>query len=207
MDCQQPVNPREAHNCASCGSELILYQRYRAIKLIGQGGFGRTFLAIDESHQSYCVIKQFFPQQQGNRHKASELFRQEAERLKTLGNHGQIPKLLDHFEDEQTLEPSLGEKHTYGNRYLIQEFIDGRNLAQELAEEGVFDAVKIRQLLENLLPVLDFIHSHDVIHRDIKPENIVRRYSKGKEELVLVDFESQYRAYVIHKHIKLSLYF
>jgi Ca-activated chloride channel family protein len=197
IDCQQPENLRDAVTCKSCDSPLILHQRYRAIKPIGRGGFGRTFLAIATSQnpesqqsESFCVIKQFFPQQQGNRLKASELFRQEAERLRTLGNHVQIPKLLDYFE----LTP---DDHPQGNLYLVQEFIDGRNLAQGLAEEGVFDQTKIRELLDSLLPILAFIHSHQVIHRDIKPENIVRRSAQssiqtegGKEELVLVDFGS-----------------
>jgi Ca-activated chloride channel homolog len=195
VDCQQPENSRDAVTCKSCDSPLILHQCYRAIKPIGRGGFGRTFLAIATSQnpespqsESYCVIKQFFPQQQGNMVKASELFRQEAERLKTLGNHGQIPKLLDYFEEDLT-----PDNHPQGNLYLVQEFIDGRNLAQELTAEGVFDEIKIRELLDSLLPILAFIHSHQVIHRDIKPENIVRRSAQtqgGKEELVLVDFGS-----------------
>lgn len=163
--------------------------------MIGRGGFGRTLLAIDESQasQPYCVIKQFFPQHQGNNEKASELFRQEAQRLETLGNHAQIPKLLDYFEYQLTPDKPCGGTHPAGNRYLVQEFIDGRNLAQEMAEEGAFDQTKIRQLLDGLLPILAFIHLHQVIHRDIKPENIVRRRSRaegGKEELVLVDFGS-----------------
>ncbi len=46
--------------------------------------------------------------------------------------------------------------------------------------------IQIRELLADLLPVLEFIHSHNVIHRDIKPENIIRRASDGKP--VLIDF-------------------
>ena len=64
--------------CQYCGSKLLLRERYRAIRQIGQGGFGKTFLAIDEDKPSkpYCVIKQFFPSVQGQASldKASELF-------------------------------------------------------------------------------------------------------------------------------------
>jgi serine/threonine protein kinase len=63
-DCQKPQNSAGAIFCLSCGSKLLLGERYRAIKLIGQGGFGRTFLAVDEYKASKprCVIKQFYLQ-------------------------------------------------------------------------------------------------------------------------------------------------
>lgn len=176
-DCQKPHNTSDAKFCKNCGSPLLLGERYRAIKPIGAGGFGKTFEAEDEGKPSHprCVIKQFFPQNQGfiNTIKAAELFRAEASRLEILGKHPQIPELLAYFEKGQ-------------QQYLVQEFIEGRNLADELAESGSFNEFQIRQLLQDLLPVLDFIHSHKVIHRDIKPENIIRRTSDKK--LVLVDF-------------------
>ncbi|HCF27133.1 MAG TPA: serine/threonine protein kinase [Cyanobacteria bacterium UBA11049] len=175
--CQHPENQSNALVCQSCNSDLLLQRRFRAIKPIGQGGFGKTFLAVDESQQShpYCVIKQFLPQHQGinNTEKAAELFHQEASRLESLGKHPQIPKLLSCFEQEQ-------------RQYLVQEFINGRNLAQELAQAGAFNETEIRQLLNQLLPVLQFVHNAAVIHRDIKPENIIRRNSN--RTLALVDF-------------------
>ena len=75
-----------------------------------------------------------------------------------------------------------------GQPYLIQQFIDGQDLEQELATAGVFDQSKIRKLLLSFLPVLDFLHTRSipVIHRDIKPANIIRRCSD--DSLVLVDF-------------------
>lgn len=174
--CKHPENPSNALACKNCSSNLLLQERYRAIKPIGQGGFGRTFLCVDESKPSQprCVIKQFFPQQQGteNREKATELFRQEATQLKTLDTHPQIPELLAYFEEND-------------QQYLVQEFIDGENLDRELQQKGPFSESEIRQLLQNLLPVLQFVHSHHTIHRDIKPENIIR--SKDGQ-LVLVDF-------------------
>jgi WD40 repeat protein len=155
---------------------LLLKERYRAIKPIDQGGFGKTFLAVDEDMPSkrQCVIKQFFNQSGLNAQKAKELFVQEAVQLEKLGKqHLQIPELFAHVE--------LGI-----GLFLVQEFIDGQNLLQELKQEGAFDEAKIRHLLNDLLPVLRFIHSQQVIHRDIKPENIIRRQSDGKP--VLVDF-------------------
>ncbi|HLO50494.1 MAG TPA: serine/threonine-protein kinase, partial [Kamptonema sp.] len=185
-DCQKPQNIADAENCSSCGSKLLLSPsislreikseaalkeleiplafRYRAIKPIGQGGFGRTFLAVDENKSfsySHCVIKQFFPHN-SSPEKAAELFHQEAMQLETLGKHPQIPELLAHFEQD-------------GQQYLVQEFIAGKNLAEELAQKGAFNEILIRQLLQDLLPVLHFVHKSKVIHRDIKPENIIRR--------------------------------
>ncbi|HEY9621225.1 MAG TPA: serine/threonine-protein kinase [Crinalium sp.] len=173
---QKTLNPEQARFCSNCGAKLLLNDRYRALRPIGQGGFGRTFLAVDELKPSrpYCVIKQFFREQAIEPpEKAAELFRQEAVRLDELGQHPQIPNLFAYCEQDQ-------------QRYLVQEFIDGQNLDQELRMQGVFDEAQIRELLTDLLPVLKYIHTHQVIHRDIKPENIIRRASD--RHFVLVDF-------------------
>ncbi|MDT9323545.1 MAG: SUMF1/EgtB/PvdO family nonheme iron enzyme [Limnospira sp. PMC 1290.21] len=171
------INPEGCNFCQKCGSKLRLVERYYAKSILGQGGFGRTFLAVDDFKPSKppCVIKQFLPQAQGTAtlEKAAQLFDQEAQRLELLGKHSQIPELLAYF--------------TADNRqYLIQEFIEGDTLQQELDNQGTFSENQISSLLKDLLPVLDFVHKHKVIHRDIKPENIIRRASDNK--LVLVDF-------------------
>jgi formylglycine-generating enzyme required for sulfatase activity/tRNA A-37 threonylcarbamoyl transferase component Bud32 len=171
------VNHHNSNLCEKCNSQLLLVNRYRAINLLGQGGFGRTFLAIDELKPSKprCVIKQFLPELKSKKalNKAAELFEQEATRLDQLGKHQQIPELLAFFNQED-------------RKYLIQEFIDGDDLAKELKTKGVFNQQQIKELLVDLLAVLKFVHEHHVIHRDIKPENIIRRKQDGK--LVLVDF-------------------
>jgi serine/threonine protein kinase len=153
-----------------------LRERYIPKSILGQGGFGRTFLAIDEDKPSkpYCVIKQFLPQAQGTDsiEKASQLFSQEAQRLEELGKHPQIPELMAYF--------------TSNNRqYLVQEFVKGETLQTELDKNGVFSEKQIRGLLRELLQILEFVHSKQVIHRDIKPENIILSSDK---KLFLVDF-------------------
>ena len=161
--------------CQKCGNKLLLGDRYRPVKYISQGGFGRTFKAVDEHRlDTLCVIKQFLPQQQGSAaiEKATELFKQEAARLRDLGKHPQIPDLLAFFEQERRF-------------YLVQEFIDGDDLLKELEQQGKFSEKQIKQLLTQLLPVLEFVHKENVIHRDIKPDNIIRNQ---KGSLVLIDF-------------------
>ncbi len=177
--CTQPQNPPQSNFCRKCGGRLRLRDRYLAIVPIGQGGFGRTFKAIDEDKPAkpFCVIKQFFPQVQGTTagQKAAELFTQEAIVLEQL-NHPLIPKLLAYF-----ITPD-------NRQYLVQEFIDGRNLKAELEAEGIFSPAKISELLITLLSTLDYVHKlgSGFIHRDIKPENIIRRDQDRK--LYLVDF-------------------
>lgn len=174
--CRKPQNPDGAETCQSCGTPLkTLRGRYRAIQPLGQGGFGRTYLSLDEDRLgTQCVIKQFSPQVQGtkSREKAINLFIQEAVRLHELGEHSQIPTLLAYFEQDNYL-------------YLVQQFIEGQNLLQCMRQEGAFDERKIRDVLADLLPVLRFVHQKQVIHRDITPMNILRR-PDGR--LVLIDF-------------------
>ena len=99
-DCFQPKNSADAQTCVTCGAKLLLQNRYRALQVIGQGGFGRTFKGIDESHPSkpYLAIKQFWlePNCQ-DKSKAAQLFEQESQHLKLLGEHDQIPALYDYF--------------------------------------------------------------------------------------------------------------
>ena len=169
------ANPLDTKFCSQCRTRLLIQDRYRALRVIGQGGFGKTFLAQDEGKPSKpkCVIKQFIYDDPATLREAQRLFEQEAVRLDDLGKHPQIPELLAHCEQE-------------GRQYLVQEFIDGENLLQELNRAGRFSEAKIKELLLDLLPVLQFIHAGQVIHRDIKPENVIRRRSDGR--LVLVDF-------------------
>ncbi|MBD2360757.1 GUN4 domain-containing protein [Anabaena minutissima FACHB-250] len=176
IGCLYSQNPDTATVCLKCGEQLLLNHRYHLLRQIGHGGFGITFLAVDEHlpSQPRCVIKQFnFPSQYGhNCHQAVKLFRQEAVRLDEL-QHPQIPKLLGYFEQKNRL-------------YLVESWIPGQTLKEELQENGVFNESQIGQLLKDLLPVLQFIHDKQIIHRDIKPANIIRSSSQG--ELVLIDF-------------------
>ncbi|BAY13155.1 serine/threonine-protein kinase [Calothrix sp. NIES-2098] len=178
--CDNPPNPDGTQFCSHCGVPLIILRHYRPIRVLGSGGFGKTYLAEDvEKFNELCVIKQFAPQIQGTGalQKATELFEQEARRLQHLGEHPQIPTLFAYFEQDNRL-------------YLVQQFIDGENLLEELQQQGIFSEQKIQELLLDLLSILKIVHEQKVIHRDIKPQNILRRKSSqpGKGDIILIDF-------------------
>ncbi len=164
-------------HCQACGSKLLLRDRYRVQRALGQGGFGATFLAQDESlpGDPCCVIKQLRPATTGSHilPMARELFEREARTLGKIGNHPQVPRLLDYFEDTQQF-------------YLVQEYISGSTVQQEIRKNGPQSEAGVKQFLSEILPLLQYIHSQQVIHRDIKPANLIRREQDRK--LVLIDF-------------------
>lgn len=178
-DCQTE-NPVGANFCYRCGMPFLLKGRYQCDRTLGQGGFGRTYLVHDLYRGgTKVVVKQFIPNTSLRKsgsglEKALSLFEQESQRLLQLDQHPQIPTLFESFEANNS-------------RYLVQQLIEGRTLADLLAKLGKpFNETQIRSVLLNLLPVLQFIHSQNIIHRDIKPENVIRRSSDKR--LVLIDF-------------------
>lgn len=175
--CPNPENLAYSERCQSCGSRLLLRDRYRVLKSLGQGGFGATFIARDEAlpGQPGCVIKQLRPSGTAPHvlQMARELFEREATTLGKIGNHPQVPRLLDYFEDREQF-------------YLIQEYISGLTLQQEVKSQGASSEAGVKQFLSEMLPLLGYIHDQKVIHRDIKPANIIRRAQDSR--LVLIDF-------------------
>jgi serine/threonine protein kinase len=179
-NCPQPQNDLDAIVCRACGNKLLLKDRYRAIRFLDSGGMSRNFLGIDRDmpEDKYCAIKQFFPAPQvlddpEAFQKAIELFQREGAQLDRLGDRSpHIPQLYAYLEQERRF-------------YLIQEFIEGQNLFKELEQHGAYEEDEIHLLLDDLLPILKFVHDRGVIHRDIKPDNIMRRQDGN---LVLIDF-------------------
>ncbi len=183
----------------------VLDGRYKLIKQIGAGGFGHTFIARDMRRPGSppCVVKQLKPASDDPNfiREARRLFNTEAETLEKLGRHDQIPQLLAYFEEDKQF-------------FLVQEFIEGRSLHDELKaplpevsdldnkppdrlleELQNIDApfkdkqlaeVEVLKILKDVLEVLEFVHSEGVIHRDIKPDNLIRR--KKDQKIVLIDF-------------------
>ncbi|MGB0562880.1 MAG: protein kinase domain-containing protein, partial [Spirulinaceae cyanobacterium] len=175
--CSHPQNPDKVEVCRSCGAKMLMRERYRGVKSLGQGGFGTTFLANDEGLPGHplCVIKQLRPSSNDPNvfQMAKELFEREAETLGKIGNHPQVPRLLDYFEYNKDF-------------YLVQEYVKGLNLQQEIKRNGPVSEAGVRQFLSEILPMIQYVHQSNVIHRDIKPANLIRREQDKK--LVLIDF-------------------
>ncbi|WP_041596388.1 serine/threonine-protein kinase [Halothece sp. PCC 7418] len=157
---------------------VVLNNRYRVVRELGQGGFGRTFLAVDTHLPSErsCVIKQLYPivskpkQYQWVR----ERFQREAAILETLSRgNSQIPQLYAYFAEAETF-------------YLVQEYIEGKTLTEKVAHNGVMSEQEVKKILMSLLQVLAYVHDQRIIHRDVKPDNIILR--AGDHKPVLIDF-------------------
>ncbi|MDZ7962199.1 MAG: serine/threonine protein kinase [Aulosira sp. DedQUE10] len=155
----------------------LLDHRYQVIRVLAMGGFGQTYIAQDTRRPGnpICVVKHLKPSTSDPRvfDTAKRLFNSEAETLEVLGKHDQIPRLLAYFDENQEF-------------YLVQEFIEGNTLSEELLPDQRWSENQVVQLLQEVLGILEFVHSQGVIHRDIKPDNIIRRAADNK--LVLVDF-------------------
>ncbi|NJO29493.1 MAG: serine/threonine protein kinase [Richelia sp. SL_2_1] len=160
-------------------ADTVLQNRYKIIKILGQGGFGRTYLAEDQRRfNELCAIKELIPNATGTSawEKAQELFAREAAILYQI-KHPQIPQFREKFEQDQRL-------------FLVQDYVEGKTYYDLLAERktvgGAFTEAEVLRLMRSLLPVLDYIHGKGIIHRDISPDNIIMRESDKLP--VLIDF-------------------
>ena len=152
-------------------------KRYQIIRPLSTGGMSQTYLAEDmqRPNQPICVVKQLKASTDTEEElkNIQHLFEREAETLERLGDHNQIPRLLAYFEEN-------------GSFYLVQEFIEGHPLTHEMPLGEWWSETQVIKLLKELLAVLAFVHSQNVIHLDLKPANIIRRQHDNK--LVLIDF-------------------
>ena len=157
----------------------VLQNRYRIIQILGQGGFGRTYLAEDQRRfNELCAIKELIPTATGTGawEKAQELFAREAAILYQI-QQPQIPQFRERFEEDQRL-------------FLVQDYVAGKTYRAMLDERKAvgqtFTEAEVLFLMRSLLPVLEHIHDRGIIHRDISPENIILRESDRLP--VLIDF-------------------
>ena len=151
--------------------------RYKVTHRLAVGGFGQTYIAEDIRRPGHpkCVVKLLKPacNDAAFLENARRLFVTEAETLERLGSHEQVPRLLAYFVEGEDF-------------YLVQEYIDGTLLTDELCLGKCWPLPKAVVFVREVLQILRFIHSQNVIHRDIKPDNIIRR--RSDDRLALVDF-------------------
>lgn len=150
-----------------------LVGRYEITKTLGGGSFAITYLARDimQPSKPLCVVKQLRPNQTNPR--VIDFFNKEAAILEKLGKHPQIPQLLAHFQEDDNL-------------YIVQEYIQGHDLGEEICPGKRLSESYVTKLLKDVLEVLSFVHKQGVIHRDIKPQNLMRRQEDGR--IFLIDF-------------------
>ncbi|MBE9013020.1 ABC transporter substrate-binding protein [Pseudanabaenaceae cyanobacterium LEGE 13415] len=155
----------------------LLDARYKIIQALGSGGFGQTYIAEDTRRPGNprCVLKHlsFSCDDEAILRQVRRMFYAEADTLEKLGQHDQIPQLLAYFEENNEF-------------YLVQEFIQGHPLSDELSGGQKLPESQAIELVEDVTRVLDFVHEHGVIHRDLKPENLIRR--DRDQKIVLIDF-------------------
>jgi serine/threonine protein kinase len=161
-----PVSPRTIQVSSVIESDVLLRERYRIKHLLGQGGFGRTYLALDqERFDEPCVVKEFTVSYQDAMvvEKAKALFQREASILHQI-QHPQIPRFWAAFEWEERL-------------FLVQDYVPGRTyrdlLKARSAVRRTFSETEVLHLLRHLLPVLSYLHDRQIVHRDISPDNLV----------------------------------
>ncbi|MEG4197903.1 bifunctional serine/threonine-protein kinase/ABC transporter substrate-binding protein [Microcoleus sp. Pol12A5] len=157
----------------------ILRDRYQIIGQLGEGGFARTYTANDAlgyPENPLCVVKEIGPPPSKDPdvlHRAQVQFETEAESLISLEQCSRIPRLIEHFQEQ-------------GRFYLIQEYIAGNPLNNEIGSGRQFRESEVIDLLQDILEVLDCVHKKHIIHRDIKPSNLIRCNRSGK--IAVIDF-------------------
>jgi serine/threonine protein kinase len=175
--CPKPADPANVNNriCRNCGSQILLQNRYRILKQLGQGGFGNTF-EIDDGGKTK-VLKVLTE----NNPKAVELFQQEAKVLSQLNSAG-IPKV-----EADGYFTVLPKNSSVPLHCLVMEKIEGVNLEQWMEVRNYQPIAETQAInwLKQIVEILALVHAKKYFHRDIKPQNIMLRPSG---QLVLIDF-------------------
>ena len=220
-NCMREIADGSAH-CVYCGSSTtpsipphqlkpgtILNNKFMVGNVIGEGGFGITYVGLDLVLERKIAIKEFFPSGYANRNNTysnevtlnytnkGEYFRsgvdhflQEAKRIAKFNDDKSIVYVISFFEENNTA-------------YIIMEYLDGENLSDRIRSKGKYEPTEIFRLFLPIMNTLDKMHRENIIHRDISPEN-VRVMSDGT--LKLIDFGSaRYYAGINKKTMSVQL--
>lgn len=166
--CPQPQNPDDGKFCVNCGQKLRLDDRYVGIKLLQTGEKGRNLLGIDQGSipTQACVIKQLFMPEGTISSDFLAEFTQNIQHLEQLGDHPEFPRILAYFIPEDLF--NLATPPT-----IIFEKIEGESLRQQLTHYGAFSETQVKQLLVQLLPLIQAIHDQGIVHRDLNPDHLI----------------------------------
>ncbi|MBO1435959.1 protein kinase [Meiothermus sp. CFH 77666] len=200
--CASPIPPG-ATTCPACGMGIDVHAshhlpvgtrlkggRYTLGKVLGQGGFGITYLGADTQENRPVAIKELFPEGSSRRANSRnvvpptsllgagfaetmEKFEDEA-RVMAKFNHPGIVRVFDIFEEN-------------GTAYLVMEFLKGQTLGKRIEKQGKLPAREVQDIALKLLDALEVVHNAGMLHRDIKPDNVFL-HQDGR--VVLIDFGS-----------------
>lgn len=154
--------------------DVLLHSRYQIESVLGQGGFGTVYRAIDTRLSHQVAVKEMQPQpdiEPALHAKLRKQFHREAQTLAKL-QHNHLVNVTDYFTEA-------------GNDYLVMRFVTGQSLEALIEQQGALPVEQVRMWAIQLLNALEYCHKHNVLHRDIKPGNIIIRENG---QAVLVDF-------------------
>lgn len=154
----------------------IFAQRYRIVRLIGQGGMGAVFEVVHVETERRCALKVMQPNMVDNEAMRAR-FRQEA-KVAALVNSEHIVDVYDAGFDEGTQMP-----------FLVMELLSGYELRQKLKKDGKFTPAEVALYLHQTALALEKTHRQNIIHRDLKPENLFLTFREnGSPHVKILDF-------------------
>ncbi|MEA2019927.1 MAG: serine/threonine-protein kinase [Campylobacterota bacterium] len=189
MSCPNNINYKESKGFLKKSTKLN-NDKYEVCGVLGQGGFGITYLCVNDIGKKFA-IKEYYPSQIVNRDTnnssiylnsssyandydyGKEKFLQEAKTLSKF-DHQNIINVIDYFEENDTI-------------YMVMEYLDGQTLTNFVESNGKLSEQQAKDLLIPILDALKELHNQNILHRDIKPDNV---YISNSGRPILIDFGS-----------------
>lgn len=170
-------------------NSLLQGGKYKIEKVLGQGGFGITYLATQELLDRKVCIKEFFFKDSCVRTQAGEVA------LGTVGNKELVDRFLQKFIKEAQTISRLDHPNIIrildvfkekGTAYYVMDFIEGESLEQMVKQSGALSEGEAMGYIKQVAKALDYLHQRRISHLDIKPANIMVR--KEDNRAILIDF-------------------